>query len=232
LRDQTPPGESGLWKHETRLHYDRVVGEYIETYYSDLTDAPWLDRFCSGLKAERPQVLDAGCGPGHFSTYLGEQGCDVVGVDGSTGMIAAARRLTPRGDFRVMDFTELDFESGSFDGVICAYALLHLPKDDALTALSEFRRVLRAGGVLALIVKQGQGTHVLDSPLVANETCYVQLFEPEETRAMLNRAGFKVIDTDSANAGALELQFRKLFFLAVRRDVPSGPQRLHASSGQ
>jgi ubiquinone/menaquinone biosynthesis C-methylase UbiE len=219
VTERTPPNDSERWKRHTRLHYDRVAEEYVETYYADLTDAPWLDRFRAALRPTQASVLDAGCGPGHFSVYLRDHRCEIVGIDGSPGMIDAARRLTPGADFRVMDFTALEFETESFDGVLCAYALLHLPTEAASAALAEFRRVLRADGVLALMVKEGRGAYITDSPLIESETCYVQLWDPSEALGLLDSAGFNVIHTDSAAAGARELQFRKLFFLAASSDT-------------
>jgi SAM-dependent methyltransferase len=78
----------------------------------------------------RPQpgerILDLGCGDGALTEKLVALGAQVVGVDNSEEMIAAARR---RGlDARVADATGLIFEN-EFDAVF-SNAVLHWIKDD------------------------------------------------------------------------------------------------------
>ncbi|MDZ7840232.1 MAG: methyltransferase domain-containing protein [Gammaproteobacteria bacterium] len=70
------------------------------------------------------RVLDVGCGDGILTVKLVEMGCDVVGIDASPDMVAAARQ---RGvDARLLDAVDLvvrtDF-AGSFDAVFSNAAL-------------------------------------------------------------------------------------------------------------
>ncbi len=52
-----------------------------------------------------------------------------TGVDISDVQVERARRLVPGAVFLRADATDLDFPSGSFDAVVCLYALIHMPLD-------------------------------------------------------------------------------------------------------
>lgn len=54
---------------------------------------------------------------------------------------------------------------GPFDAIYCSHALEHLYPHDVATALSEFRRVLRPGGKVMVIVPDLEGVEATDEPL-------------------------------------------------------------------
>jgi trans-aconitate methyltransferase len=88
------------------------------------------------------RILDVGCGDGALTEKLVALGAQVVSVDNSADMIAAARQ---RGlDARIMDVRSLAFES-EFDAVF-SNAVLHWVKDDPDAPLTGAFRALRAGG--------------------------------------------------------------------------------------
>ena len=95
------------------------------------------------LLAPRPgeRILDLGCGDGPLTSKLAALGCDVVGVDGSAEMVAAARSLGL--DARVMDGQALGFDA-EFDAVF-SNAALHWMKrgEDVIAGVA---RALRPGG--------------------------------------------------------------------------------------
>jgi SAM-dependent methyltransferase len=91
-------------------------------------------------------ALDAACGSGRYSTYLAARGNEVTGVDRSEAMLDLAREKLPDATFRPGDLTALPVTDRSFDVVVCALALVHLPQVAA--AMDEFARVLRPGGHL------------------------------------------------------------------------------------
>ncbi len=98
-------------------------------------------------------VLDIGCGNARDIARIAERGGEIVGVDISAGMVAAAKEELERMGMssirlQVGDATCLDFPDASFDKVLCSEVIEHIP--DAPQALQEIRRVLRPGGSLVL----------------------------------------------------------------------------------
>jgi ubiquinone/menaquinone biosynthesis C-methylase UbiE len=108
-----------------------------------------------GLLAAKPgeRVLDIGCGNARDIARIAERGSEIVGVDISAGMVAAAKQELKRMEIsgitlQVGDATSLDFPDGSFDKILCSEVIEHIP--DASRALREMLRVLRPGGRLVL----------------------------------------------------------------------------------
>jgi SAM-dependent methyltransferase len=71
-----------------------------------------------------------------------------AGVDPSPYLVDRARRRAPSITFEVADGRALPFEEGSFDGVVFATTLCHIPEPER--ALAEAHRVLRPGGTLVV----------------------------------------------------------------------------------
>ena len=98
-----------------------------------------------------PRALDVGCGTGRHCAHLLERGFDVVGVDGSAGMLARARERFGR---RAPTFVHHDlarglpFDDASFDVVVCALVLEHVL--DLRAPLREFARVCKKGGIVVV----------------------------------------------------------------------------------
>jgi 2-polyprenyl-6-hydroxyphenyl methylase/3-demethylubiquinone-9 3-methyltransferase len=95
------------------------------------------------------RLLDLGCGKGRFARALRAQGADVVGLDISRLMLSRARGVARvRASAR-----RLPFGSRCFDGVFTVEVLEHLAASSLPEVLTEASRVLRPGGVLAIVDK-------------------------------------------------------------------------------
>ena len=100
------------------------------------------------------RVLDFGCGPGTITVGLAravEPG-EVHGIDMEESQIAMARAAAEAGGhanakFHVGDATALPFDDNSFDVAHCHAVLMHVP--DTAGVLSEVKRVLKPGGIVA-----------------------------------------------------------------------------------
>jgi SAM-dependent methyltransferase len=94
------------------------------------------------------RVLEVGGGPGELAERMqNELGAEVSFLDISPRMVELARE---RGvDAQVGDVQSLPFDDGSFDTVVAAWMLYHVPDLDR--GLAEIARVLRPGGALVAV---------------------------------------------------------------------------------
>jgi SAM-dependent methyltransferase len=94
-------------------------------------------------------VLDIGCGAGRTTIPLFQMGFDVIGIDISSAMIAAAKARAPKVDFRVGDACALDFPDNSFDAVLFSWNGIDciVPVSRRIRALNEINRILKPKGI-------------------------------------------------------------------------------------
>lgn len=150
------------------------------------------------LLAPRPgeRILDLGCGDGALTARLMDMGCDVVGVDASPAMVAAARERGVRA--LEMDGHALTFYE-EFDAVFSNAALHWMKRPDEVIA--GVWRALKPGG--RFVGEMGGHGNVgavvaaLKGELAARGLDFDALNpwyfpSPEEYRTRLEQAGFTV----------------------------------------
>ncbi len=134
-----------------------------ETYEVYNTSNPMIralnDRFLRAVSRELRSFgadgllgLDLGCGEGHMLSALKEEGSigRIVAVDLDMERLTHASECYAVADFVLTDATELPFPDGSFDYVLAAEILEHLPQ--AGKAMREITRVCRNGASLIVTV--------------------------------------------------------------------------------
>jgi SAM-dependent methyltransferase len=94
------------------------------------------------------RLLDVGTGPGVVAGAAVARGAQVTAVDAEPSMAEAAARNVPGLDVRVAVLPDLPLNDGEFDAVTGNFVINAV--GDPAAALEELRRLLRAGGRLAL----------------------------------------------------------------------------------
>ena len=95
------------------------------------------------------RYLDVGCGAGLAVRIAGERGALCSGLDAADGMLAVARRRSPRADLRRGDLEELPFADQSFD-VVTGFNSFQFAGNPSV-ALTEARRVARPDGRILIM---------------------------------------------------------------------------------
>ena len=114
---------------------------------------PWTDDLILVARCrDGDRVLDVACGTGIVANRIGlvtGKLCSVTGIDLNEGMLNVARRNSQI-EWHQGNATDLPFESGSFEVVLCQQGLQFF--SDRAAAMREMARVLSPGGRLALNV--------------------------------------------------------------------------------
>jgi ubiquinone/menaquinone biosynthesis C-methylase UbiE len=158
--------------HDLRMstmaqRYDRLAARYERWWAPVLAPcARALAVELEPLVAERPvaAVLDIGTGTGTLAIAIAQRYpvVTVTGTDASKGMLDVARqearRQLDRNGVRRLEFVrgdaaQLPFPDGAFDAVVSSFVYQLVP--DRFAALREARRVLRPGGLLAILTWLG-----------------------------------------------------------------------------
>ncbi len=203
-------------ENNTRTSYDRVAAEYARRINDELDHKP-LERRLLAEIAERVEgrIADVGCGPGHVAAYLQEQGADVIGLDLSPAMVEQARDLHPAVEFVVGDMRSLPLEDAALGGIVAIYSLIHIPREEVVAVLREFRRVLRPGGRLLVSFHIGEEIRHFDEWWGEQVNLDFVFFTVAEMAGYFAAADFRLVQTiEREPYPDVEVQTRRAYVLS------------------
>jgi len=145
------------------------------------------------------EILDAGCGIGGTSRLLSKEfKCRATGIDLVSKFIDAAEFLTKstgmekNNKFFQMSIFETSFADNSFDCIWCQHILMNIKEKES--AFSEFKRLLKPGGVLVLheVIKGENKNENIHLPVPwADRPSLSFLISQKEMNALADDAGFE-----------------------------------------
>lgn len=148
-----PPSRTRLDAADLRAAWEEHADEWIAWARKPGHDSYWVfhrDAFLEQVPPPGLATLDLGCGEGRLSRDLKSLGHDVIGVDASPAMIAAARAADPSIAVHEADAAALPFPDDVFDLVVAFMSLQDI--DDLEGAVAEATRVLSPGGRVCVAI--------------------------------------------------------------------------------
>jgi len=176
---------------KTESAFDALAADYDGGFTSGvlgsrLRGAVW--RRLDAVFAAGDRVLDLGCGTGEDAVHLAHRGVEVVAVDRSPEMVAAARaKIDDAGlgsliEIRRAAIEELEVREGSFDGVVSNFGALNCVGDLAAVAAA----------VASAVRPRGRAVLCVMGPLVPWEWLWFLLRgQPRSAFRRLRRGGVR-----------------------------------------
>ena len=132
-----------------RAGYDEVAPRYDRRYQEESYPGTRLALHDFLRSSRQLDVLEVGCGTGHWLGELEGRTGRIVGLDPSSGMLERATQAARRALLVQGRAEALPLKSRSFDRVFCVNAFHHF--EGRASFLHEARRVLRPGGGLMTV---------------------------------------------------------------------------------
>jgi ubiquinone/menaquinone biosynthesis C-methylase UbiE len=133
----TKPTIANRYDDYYQTDFGKKIDEIEQNVVSDLIkDVP------------RGQMIELGCGTGHWSEYFAGQGFNVTGTDNSEAMLKLARKKNLNAGFLQADAQDLPFPNESFPAVSSVTMLEFVDNRDKV--FQEIYRILEPEGWLIL----------------------------------------------------------------------------------
>lgn len=135
-----------IYKSNIIRSYNNIAHER-DKYKNDTWEVKERIKFIEFLKNNgMKKVLDAGAGNGWDSKFFKENELEVISIDISAEMVNTCKEKGL--EAYVMDFYKIEFENETFDAIWSLNSMLHIPKEDFVNILNEFKRLLRPNGLM------------------------------------------------------------------------------------
>lgn len=181
-----PRPDGGWLTPEVAAAQRQLVDWELNTIGNSEPYAPLGRALGTLLPAAGSLVLDAGCGVGHYGTWLKRAWPELVylGTDYSAHMIAQAQEREPGLTFGVCEFGANAFEQAS---VVLVSQCLELQDDPWLELFRLLRRA--AGAVILHKIRLAGESGFIDEPTYAGHMGQIYLWSLSELERFITAAG-------------------------------------------
>jgi len=195
-------------KSAINIFFDANIAEEYDRYYQtvsgrtiDRIEKKMINDLLKGLP--RNNLLEAGCGTGHWTRFFSDAGFQITATDSSEPMLQRARAKTIKNTvFEKADASRLPYKDSQFP-VVASITMLEFV-NDVTRVLEEIQRVLQPGGTFllgCLNERSELGKNRENDPVFKN----ARFFTREEIEQMLLRFGKPKVKTGVFFSPAFEL---------------------------
>lgn len=193
-----PPSQNEL----VRQRFTRTAAQFASfSLTSRREEAEELARLVLPHVKNAPQALalDVACGPGTFTWAFAQRLRFAHGLDITPALLQQALNASREAGFTNVSFccgdaAALPFAAASLDLALTAYSLHHIAEPE--TAVNEMARVVRAGGVVAvmdLVVPPGADAEFCNRIERARDRSHTRTLTRDELLDRLASAGLRVV---------------------------------------
>ncbi|KAG6367827.1 hypothetical protein INS49_002022 [Diaporthe citri] len=178
------------------------IGPAYEDAFAGLPEqiqsVEWLLARLKEARVERARFVDIGCGTGRpVCLSLANAGHDVLGIDVSAVMVAAARERVPNARFEQMDMCDFSPPQSSYDAASVYFSLIaSVTQADIRRHLAKIYHLLRPGGlfVFATVPEDAENVQLkwMGRPVT------VSSLGSDEAVLAIESAGFEIVRTKVA----------------------------------
>jgi SAM-dependent methyltransferase len=158
-------------------------------------------------------VLDAGCGAGHWVTFLQGQGFDSHGLDYAPNLVATNRIRYPDSKWSVGDIRASGLPDNHFGGII-SWGVIEHDEAGPQAALREFHRIMKPRACCIVTVPSDHARQreigLMDNKANAGHF-HQYYFEPEELANEVRKVGFEVVLARDVPRASIALAAPKLY---------------------
>lgn len=178
-------------KQQTKKAHNAIAQKYYKLYKDDKTDLLYFDEFLSNCKNK---ILDLGCGMGHYSNYMYSKGFEVTGIDFSEEMIKIAKGNNLNIQFLISDICNLEvLENKKYDGVVLAYVLQHLSKEEVDNLFYNIKNYLEVDAKILIFLREGNLILEEEEPIDTKYKYIINEYTKEEIELLLNKNNWEII---------------------------------------
>lgn len=194
---------------DNRTQYNHRIKETIETY--DISAKSYQDKFmemdlyndtydvfCNLIRKNNAEIFEIATGPGNVAKYIHSKYPDykIFGIDLSPNMVKLAKQNNPQADFIDMDCRDIHIINKIFDGVLCAFCLPYLSKEESRKLISDTSQLLKSNGLLYISTMEGDyDKSGYETTSFSNcNRVYVYYHQEEFISDTLLEFGFEILD--------------------------------------
>lgn len=183
------------YMNEVRDSYAARSAEYIRALGSiELMDDADKHTIATWSSTVRGYIVDAGCGPGHWTHFMARHGATAMGIDLTPAFISSAHQRFPSQNYVIADICTLPCADSSIGGILGWYSLIHMNATELDRTLREWHRTLRTNGSVLIGFFTGSHSKQFDHAITP-----AHYWPIEQLKQELEQCGFTIKETAVRN---------------------------------